>query len=68
MSWCSSGGWLGLLQRGVALDNDWLILLNLLQLFYCFQLLFLKACFIAKEPLASFGYILHHTPYSGMTC
>ncbi len=25
-------------------------------------------CFIANEPLASIGYILHHTSSSGMTC
>src|SRR5512139_1188180 len=42
MNWCSSGGWLGLLQRGVALDSDWLILINYYSCFtafnYCFEM------------------------------
>ena len=68
MNWCSSGGWLGLLQHGIALDSDWLILLNYYNCFYCFQLLVLNACFMQMNPVASFGYILHHTSSSGMTC
>jgi hypothetical protein len=42
----SSGGWLGLLQRGVALDSGWLILINYYNCFFCFQLLFINARFM----------------------
>ena len=62
------GGWLGLLQRGVALDSGWLILLNY---YNCFRIPILayKCQYLCKWTcLAIPCWIPASYPHSGMTC